>query len=288
LPKKQVNKSQILLLSSAGIILLALFIFGKTHLPSKNTAPASTGSEVHNHQDESNELIASARKLLKPGQVNSLQVIENQLNKNSTLEDKLHTYHQLSRFWADSAGIFELQAYYAGEASKLENSEKSLTFAARLYLDNLMGSSNQPGLQHWLAENAKDLFDRALVINPENDSARIGLGACYIFGNLSDNPMEGILPIREIVTKNPNNLYGQMVLGLGGKKSGQYDKAIERFQLVLAKEPTNLEAAFNLAECYELKGDKPAAIRAYENLKRMVKRPDIIKEFDNRINELKK
>ena len=29
-------------------------------------------------------------------------------------------------------------------------------------------------------------------------------------------------------------------------------------------------------------------VRAYENLKRMVKRPDIIKEFDNRINELKK
>lgn len=282
------NRSQLFLISGAGILLLALFLFGKTHLPSKNTVPSETGSGVHNHQDESNNLIASARKLLKPGQLKSIQLIENQLNKNSSPEDTLHTYHQLSRFWADSAGILELQAYYAGEASKLENSEKSLTFAARLYLDNLMGASNLPGMQHWLAENAKDLFDRAMVINPENDSARIGLGACYIFGNLSDNPMEGILPIREIVTKNPNNLYGQMILGLGGKKSGQYDKAIERFQLILAKEPANLEAAFNLAECYELKGDKPAAIKAYENLKRLVKRPDIIKEFDNRINELKK
>jgi hypothetical protein len=37
-----------------------------------------------------------------------------------------------------------------------------------------------------------------------------------------------------------------------------------------------------------LKGNKTEAIRAYENLKKLVKRPDIIKEFDNRINELKK
>jgi DNA-binding SARP family transcriptional activator len=54
------------------------------------------------------------------------------------------------------------------------------------------------------------------------------------------------------------------------------------------KDPANLEAAFNLAECYELQGNKTEAIRAYENLKKLVKRPDIIKEFDNRINELKK
>jgi tetratricopeptide (TPR) repeat protein len=283
-----VNKSQIALLSGAGILLLVLFLFGKTHLTENNLSAVGNAAEAHNHQDESENLIASARKTLKPGQLNSLQVIENQLNKDSSSENRLHVFHQLSRFWADSAGIFEMQAYYAGEASKLENSEKSLTFAARLYLDNLLSSSNQPELQHWLAENAKDLFQRTLKINPANDSARIGLGACYIFGNLSDNPMEGILPIREIVTKNPDNLYGQLILGLGGKRSGQYDKAIERFQLILKKDPANLEAAFNLAECYELKGNKTEAIRAYENLKKLVKRPDIIKEFDKRINELKK
>lgn len=281
------NKSQILLLSSAGIILLALFIFGKTHLPSKNTAPASTGSEVHNHQDESNELIASARKLLKPGQVNSLQVIENQLNKNSTLEDKLHTYHQLSRFWADSAGIFELQAYYAGEASKLENSEKSLTFAARLFLSEILNAREESDRQHWLAENAKDLFDKALVINPKNDSNRIGRGACYIFGGLSDNPMEGIIPIREITERQPDNLYAQMMLALGGRKSGQYEKAIERLLLIVKKEPDNLEALFQLAECNELKGNKAEAARWYGELKKRIKKPEIKEDLEKRINQLK-
>ncbi|MEI8109803.1 MAG: tetratricopeptide repeat protein [Chitinophagia bacterium] len=282
------NKSQIALLSGAGMLLLALLFFGKTHLPSEKNTPSTNSSATHDHSADAAGLLESAHKILTPLQQKNVELIENQLKKSKTAEDSLHIFHQLARFWSDSAHIYEMQAYYLGEASKLENSEKSLTFAARLYLDNLMGSQSQPGMQHWLAENARDLFQRALIINPANDSAKIGLGACYIFGNLSENPMEGILPIREIVQKNPNNLYGQMILALGGRKSGQYDKAIERFRLILEKDPANLEAAFNLAECFELKGDKTAAVQAYESLKKMVKRPDIIQEFDNRIKELKK
>ena len=70
----------------------------------------------------------------------------------------------------------------------------------------------------------------------------MGLGACYMFGNISDNPMEGIGPIREVVQRDPDNLYAQMILGLGGMKSGQFDKAIERFKIVVDKQPDNLEA----------------------------------------------
>ncbi|HVZ25544.1 MAG TPA: tetratricopeptide repeat protein, partial [Sediminibacterium sp.] len=136
--------------------------------------------------------------------------------------------------------------------------------------------------------NAKDLFERALVINPANDSSTIGLGACYLFGNISDNPMKGILPVREIAEKHPDNLYAQLILGLGGKKSGQFDKAIERFQIILAHEPANLEAMFNLAECYELKGDKPDAVKWYKTLRKTVHIPQAEAEIDKRIKELEK
>jgi hypothetical protein len=58
-------------------------------------------------------------------------------------------------------------------------------------------------MQRWLATQAKELFDKALIINPNNDSTKIGIGVCYMFGNISDNPMQGILAIREIADKNP-------------------------------------------------------------------------------------
>ena len=98
--------------------------------------------------------------------------------------------------------------------------------------------------------------------------------------------MQGILPVREIATKNPDNLYAQLILGLGGKKSGQYDKAIERFGTILQKNSTNLEAMMHLAECFDLKGDKKNAIVWYNKIKQIIPNNEVKKELQNRINQL--
>jgi tetratricopeptide (TPR) repeat protein len=170
----------------------------------------------------------------------------------------------------------------------LENSEKSLTFAAQLLVDNLATQEAPPAIQNWIAANAKVLLEKALVINPKNDSAIINLGACYLFGNISDNPMQGILKVKEVVDKNPQNIYGNMMLGLGGKKSGQYPKAIERFLNILKLEPKNMEAMVNLAECYELSNQKSLAIEWYSKMKGLIDNPEAKDAIDKRIKELKK
>ena len=281
------KKQQFLLVSIALVVLVLLYFFGKT-IPPKNPATANAATQPTEHQHiEFKDLLSQAKEKISPAQNQRLLQLENSVIRGDVKEQQLHVYHQLARFWADSARIFEPYAYYTAEAAKLENSEKSLTFAAHLFLENLM-TEGQPAMQHWLGENAKVLFEKAIAINPSNDSSKIGLGACYLFGNISDNPMEGILPVREIAQKNPGNLYAQMILGLGGKKSGQFDKAIERFHIIVAKQPDNIEAIFNLAECYEGKGDKVNAAKWYEVVKKLVKLPEAQKELDKRITELRK
>ncbi|MDE3251356.1 MAG: tetratricopeptide repeat protein [Bacteroidota bacterium] len=281
------KKQQFLLIGISLVIFVLLFFFGKT-VPPKSVSPESDAVQSTGIQRLSfPELLAKAKEKISPAQSQRLTQLETSVKRGDVKDQQIHVYHQLARFWADSAHIFEPYAYYTGEAAKLENSEKSLTFAARLYLDNLM-SEGQPAMQYWLASNAKVLFEKALAINPNNDSSKIGLGACYLFGNISDNPMQGILPVRAIADKDPGNVYAQMILGLGGKKSGQFDKAIERFLLVVKKEPENVEALFNLAECYEEKGDKANAVKWYEEVKKLVNIPDAQKELNKRITELKK
>jgi tetratricopeptide (TPR) repeat protein len=282
-----VKKHPFSLVAIAAICLLSLFFFGKTHPPNINQPSVDENKNDHQHTGQTDELIAASVNRLSPSQQKFVQKIENQLDKSIPREEKIHLYHQLSRFWADSADNFLLYAFYNGEAAKLENSEKSLTFAARLFLSEVLNAQDESDRQHWLAENAKDLFDKALVINPKNDSNRIGRGACYIFGGLSENPMEGILPIREIAERQPDNLYAQMMLALGGRKSGQYEKAIERLLLIVKKEPDNLEALFQLAECNELKGNKAEAARWYGELKKRIKKPEIKEDLEKRINQLK-
>lgn len=283
------KKQQYILAGISVIICLGLYIGGRTVPIKSNTIHSAADGHDHSIEkiDFKKDILAEAKLKLTQEQNQRISILENSVIRGDVNEQQIHVYHQLARFWKDSVQLFEPYAFYTGEAAKLENNEKNLTFAARLFLDRLMATEN-PSMQTWLASNAKVLLENALKINPANDSSKIGLGACYIFGNISSNPMEGILPVREIVQRNPGNVYGQMVLGLGGKKSGQFDKAIERFQAILKVDPLNVEAIFNIAESYDQKGDKANAIVYYEKAKQLVSISEAKEELNKRIIELRK
>jgi cytochrome c-type biogenesis protein CcmH/NrfG len=169
----------------------------------------------------------------------------------------------------------------------LENSEKSLTFAARLFLENLQSDSD-PMRRQWKALQAKDLFERSLIINPANDSARVGLGACYLFGNISTAPMEGIGEIRKVVDKDSTNIYAQMMLAKGSLVSGQYDKAISRLLTVTRINPSNSEAMLLLADLYERTGKKDSAIVWYRKSLEFFDREEVKKAIRERVEMLEK
>ncbi len=278
-------KRQQFILIGGGILLVAiLFIFGNT-IPPKKPSPPSANTPNKEKTVNTEKLLLHAKERLTPFQLMKLTALENSVNRGDVKNQQLKVFKQLASYWRDTIKLFEPYAYYTSEAAKLENSEKNLTFAAHLFLGNLQTEA-EPGMQNWLATNAKVLFEKALVINPGNDSSKIGLGACYIFGNVSDNPMEGISKIREVIQRDPENVFAHMMLGLGGVKSGQLDKAIEHFKAVLTKQPENLEAALNLAETFDRHGDKTEAIKWYREVKKMINNPEAQKELDNRINAI--
>ncbi|MBS4042588.1 MAG: hypothetical protein KGZ59_02105 [Chitinophagaceae bacterium] len=277
------QKKQIYLLSIAALLLIILLIFGKTIDPKKKVV-ASNMQQTQQVLDF-DDLISHAKEELTPSQKIVLNKIETRLNTGS-IQDKIHNYKHLANFWKDTVALYEPYLFYTAEAAKLENSEKSLTFAAQQFTSSMLDVAD-PSIQNWLATNAKVLFEKALALNPNSDSNKIGLGACYILGNISDNPMQGILPVREIATKNPNNLYAQYILGLGGKKSGQLDKAIERFLIIVKSKPNHIESILHLAECYEMKSDKINAKIWYLKASELIPNEAIKKEIANRINELK-
>ncbi len=277
---------QLIVVGGSLLLFTALFFFGKT-VPPKDKKTEAAQQDNHSESEAFNftELLSKAKEKLNNNQLQYITALENSVVRGDVKEQQLHVFHQLAKFWKDSAKIFEPYAYYTAEAAKLDNSEKSLTFAAQLFIDNLFDEGN-PAMQTWLANNGKVLLEKALSINPNNDSSKVGLGACFILGNISNQPMQGILPVKAIADKNPDNLYAQWVLGLGGKKSGQYDKAIERFGIIVKKEPKNLGAMLHLAECYDLKGDKADAIKWYQMVQTIIPNPEAKKELQKRIDLL--
>ncbi|HXL56162.1 MAG TPA: tetratricopeptide repeat protein [Chitinophagaceae bacterium] len=278
------KKQQFILLSGGFILLIVLYFFGNTTAPVSATT-SSVNSDKANSGITTTEVLNAGKKNITAQQSAYLTQLENSVVRGNVKEQQIRIYRQLAAYWQDTLHQQTIAAYYFGEEAKLENSEKNLNFAARLLLVHLMAEDN-PAMQNWLATNAKVLFEKSLQINPANDSVRIELGACYIFGNISNTPMEGILKIKQVADKDPGNMYAQLILGLGDIKSGQYDKAAERLQLVTEKEPNNLQAVFNLAETYERKGDKANAVAWYRKAQNIVSLPEAKREIEEKIRTL--
>jgi len=284
-----VKKPQWITLATALILVAILYMFGRV-VPEKK-ANTTRQPDLADNPVSIDSILFDAKKRLDATQIVRLNALENSVIRGNVNEQKLKVYHQLAHFWADTGQIFEPYAWYEAEAARLENSEKSLTFAAHLFLQNMRGENDQP-LRTWKALEAKDLFERSLKINPQNDSSIIGLGACYIFGGISATPMEGILKVRAVADKDSSNIFAQEVLGHGSMYSGQYDKAIARFETVyrLSKknEDTQLEACLMLAEAYERKADRLSAINWYKKSLMLIKNQEVKKEVNKRIDELSK
>ena len=283
------KRPQWLTLAIAVFLVVILYKFGRI-VPEKKPGLAAQPEAAENVLS-TDSILVQAKKKLSPDQVSRLNALEHSIVRGDVKDQQLKVYHQLAHFWADSGRVFEPYAWYESEAARLENSEKSLTFAAHLLLQNLRGESD-PALRTWKAVQAKDLFERSLKINPNNDSSTVGLGACFIFGGISATPMEGIMKVRAVSEKDSNNIFAQEVLGHGSMISGQYDRAITRFEAVyrLSKEniDTRLEACLMLAEAYEKKADNSAAIDWYDKSLSLIKNEDVKQEVRKRIEELSK
>ena len=149
---------QLLVVFIAVLLCTVLAIFVPRN--QKNASQASNAAS-NNETVSSKTILEGAKTTLTGSQKISLLSIENQLTKTKSVKDSIAIYRQLSKFWADSAQRVAPYLYYTYSAALLENSEKSLTFAAQLLVDNLTTQEAPPAIQNWMAVNAKVLLEKA-------------------------------------------------------------------------------------------------------------------------------
>jgi tetratricopeptide (TPR) repeat protein len=281
------QKQQIILITGGLALLLGLYFWGPTVAPAKKISePVRTDSGEAFSIEKYREMVLNQLP-------SALKGIEKQLEEsyqNKASKDDGHSYlHKLSGFWRDSVQNPTLHYFYEARLAELDNTEKSLTFAAHSILGYLPYEQN-PAQQHWLAGEGKALFEKALKLNSTNDSTIIGLGGCIMYGaptGSGSNSMEGIMKVREVAQRDSTNIFAQYMLGIGGLISKQYDRAIVRFEKVVKAQPDNLEAVFKLAEAFELAGRKTEAVACYEDINRKVDNAELKIELTKRIAALK-
>lgn len=76
-------------------------------------------------------------------------------------------------------------------------------------------------------------------------------------------PMQAVLTIRDIAEEHPENVKAQFTLGVMSMQTGQYEKAIERFQKVIAIDENQFEAHRWLGKAHLALSDTLASKNAY-------------------------
>lgn len=281
------NKQQIIVLGTGLALLLGLYFVAPTVDPKKKSGPAPSGN--HGHIFSIDSFKAMIINQLPDERRSYVQNLDQAAKKAEGTENQHTLLHRLSDFWKDSVPVPPLYYFYEAALAELDNTEKSITFAAHSILGYLPYEQNEE-VQHWLAGTGKKLFEKALALNNTNDSTMIGIGGCIMYGatdSTGANPMAGILKVREIAEKDSTNMFAQYMLGIGGIISKQYDRAAIRFEKVAQAQPDNLEVQFKLAEAYELSGNNAKAIGCYQKIYANVNNNELKMELSKRITTLK-
>jgi tetratricopeptide (TPR) repeat protein len=292
-------KNQLILTSAGLITIIVLFFWAKGPLQPATSGKSSTPEGLQiadNHivtKFNIEAFIASEKSKLSPAHRTDITRLEQEISKTNNPAFKITSLTYLATYWMDSAhtaNAYLPAAFYTSEAAKLDNSEKNLTFAGRLFLD-LLGRETDVSRLEWESNTAISLFEKAIELDPADDELRLNLGSVYIFGKgKSGGPMEtmkGVRQILEVARRDTNNMRAQFLLGVGGLFSGQHEKAISRLQTVIRHEPSNIQAYEVLAEVYLEMGDKSKAIESYQFAKMVSNDQAYQTEVEKRIELIK-
>ncbi|TSJ43602.1 tetratricopeptide repeat protein [Mucilaginibacter corticis] len=208
--------------------------------------------------------------------------LEGQLKNASGDAEKLSIDKKLAASWDDVNQPAPAAFYYQAVARK-DNSYTAWLNSGNRFNDALK-ITQDTALTPAYITGAVEAFTNALKLKPQSLEAKTGLGVAYVNGGAS--PMQGIALLREVVAQDPNNISANLNLGLFSMKSGQFNKAVQRFKTVIAHNP-GFEPYFYLAETYKQLGQKPEAIAAYQKCKEMMPDPAFGQRIDQYIKELK-
>lgn len=210
--------------------------------------------------------------------------LEAKLKQATAQQQKQDLELQLAHQW-DEVNQPAPAAFYYLELARKDNKFEHWLNAGNRFNDAYRFTQDST-IQSGLVLNSVDAFQHATQLKPDNLDAKAGLGVAYVNGG-APSPMAGISLLLAVVEKDPNNWNANLNLGMFSMKSGQYEKAVQRFKTLIAQQKQEVEPYFYLAESYKQLGMKKEAIDAYQKCKEMVPDPNFGKRIDDYIKELK-
>lgn len=241
------NKLQLGIIFSAIALFLILY-FGCETKPS-NYEEVTQRRTLSAESTNINSLLVGAKKTLQSSQLDVVNAMEQQLETASIDTVKIEILKSLSRKWYELERP-DISGHYALKIADMVNTEAAWSISGTTY-SICVQRVNEEKIKKYCTEKAVQSFENAISINPENPQHQLNLSLIYAENPPQDNPMKGILMLLDLNKKYPENVSILTNLGRLGLKTGQFEKAAQRFEKVISLNPENRSANCLIVEAYE-------------------------------------
>ncbi len=231
----------------------------------------------HDHNHEAGMALAE----FSPENRQNLDRLREKLGKSENKENIAIFADSLAVLYAQSLK-YDTAAYYA-EMAVAQQESLPRVYSAGLYNFEAFNYAIDAQRQQAFSKKAEKYFLKVLEQDPEGLEPKNKLAMLYV---ASENPMKGIMILREVLEKDADNKEALMNMGLLSVRSSQYDKAAERFEHLTRLEPGNVQAQFYLAVSYLETGKKALAKERFLKVKELDKDPEVVATVDQYLKNL--
>jgi len=280
-----VGIKQILLFVVGIVLVLTLFLYGRTRFPEgKSEAKQQTAQEGNKQKQlDFATLLSLAKKTLNADQLDSVTVLTEKME--NTADDKLkeELLAKLSDTWLKTGNLI-VSANYSEQLCAMAPTKKNWQETAEKYYLGMQNTDDTLA-RIFAADRAINSFGELMKMDSLNLNYKVSQALCYIDGK--EDIMKGVVMLKEVEAKDPDNEAMNLTLGRLAIVSGQYDKAIDRLEKFVSHHADNAEALLHLGEAYRAAGKKEDAINAFEKCKQLLQNTEAKKQIDNLIHQIK-
>ena len=284
-------KKQLLLILAGVFIATLIFLAPRSKDDSSEGKPVIANDEVdhegHDHAEGEDHTEAQDEYAgrLNADDEDNLDSLEKRAEQVADIDTKLSYYDSLIAF-SIKKNVPPLVAKYSEKKAQAVSTENNWMLAGDNYFKAFRLSKQKP---KELIQSAIRNYEKVLELNPDNLKAQTAIGVANVEGSaqLGVMPMKGIGILKEVLNKDPKNVDALTNLGYFAIQSGQYEKAIERFETVLSIDPQNAEAYIYLTDVYLSQNDIEKGIETLEKYKSLVDDPLAKQQVDDYIKDLR-
>jgi tetratricopeptide (TPR) repeat protein len=250
------------IVSVASLALFCFLYFGfDTKAPEHSKLEASRAIQGESTAIES--LLEEAKTKLSATQLTTLETMTMSIEKSSSDKEKTAILKKISGFWY-AQGELPVAGDYAEKAATLENTDSSWSVAGATYFTGLTKSTDKT-IRDFCSTRAVKAFENAVSLAPNNASHRVNVALVYAENPSADNPMQAVLLLRDLEQKYPDAPSVYNALGRLAIKTGQWQRAVDRFEKSWTLDKTNIKTPCFLVKAYEELGNS-AKVAEYAKL----------------------